>query len=99
MTQQTIEPGPWTAAIASELRAAAARRMVTYADIARASGYSTTTISRMMRGTRTIGQDQYMALCAAIGVHPGRIALRGEAHVPDGVPIFGPMPMEDPDEH
>lgn len=62
---------PMDAAIAAQLRGAAAARNVTRVEIAKHAGIPDRTLARYMKGERSITISQLRDICRAIGVDMG----------------------------
>lgn len=59
--------------LAAELRASAARARLAQSTIAEASGFSLSTISRLLNGSRSIDTIQLFQITWALGTTPGQI--------------------------
>lgn len=70
-------PMPATVFLANALRGAMTRYRLTQEQVAPLIGVSQSHLSQMLRGTRSIDIDQYLAFCHALDINP--IALLAEA--------------------
>lgn len=80
MTTETTKVGTESLNVARNIRAHAAMQKVSLRDLSEKTGISVPTLSRMVRGDRTISVDQMEAIGGALGLEHGAL-LKGSFDV------------------
>ncbi|MFJ2297360.1 helix-turn-helix domain-containing protein [Oerskovia paurometabola] len=72
--------GPWTEAIAAEIRAERARQKLSQVALAEASGVPRSTLVKLEAGSRPIDMEQLRLIADALGISQWELVQRAEAN-------------------